>query len=196
MMKKLSLVLSVVMILILIGCVENKPTIRLETPTNLKFEIATLTFDEVEHATSYIIIAEGLNAIVNTNSYTFPHEGVYKVRVVARAKGYLDSLYSTELEVVVSFTDQKPYMISSKDITTNFKDDIKLSFASLGYTFKSLNGYAITSSDYTYVNDVLTIKASFLKIAFEKESERTSLIFSYTFEKDDQTHLGFITIKK
>ncbi|NWH10653.1 hypothetical protein [Acholeplasma laidlawii] len=68
MMKKLSLVLSVVMILILIGCVDDKPTTRLETPTNLKFEIATLTFDEVEHATSYIIIAEGLNAIVNTNS--------------------------------------------------------------------------------------------------------------------------------
>ena len=37
-----------------------------------------------------------------------------KVRVVARAKGYLDSLHSMELEVVVSFTDQKPYMISSK----------------------------------------------------------------------------------
>ena len=195
-MKKVSLLLSVLMIILLIGCVEDEPTTRLATPTNLSFDIATLTFDEVEHATSYLIIGEGLNETSATNSYTFKEEGTYKVRVVARAKGYLDSLYSSELEVVVSIAYQKPYMISSKDITTNFKDDIKLSFASLGYTFKSLNGYAITSSDYTYVNDVLTIKASFLKIAFEKESERTSLIFSYTFEKDDQTHLGFITIKK
>lgn len=76
-------------------------------------------------------------------------------------------------------------MILSKDIIINFKDDIKFFFVSLGYIFKSFNGYVIILSDYIYVNDVFIIKVSFLKIVFEKESERIFLIFFYIFEKDD-----------
>ena len=45
-------------------------------------------------------------------------------------------------------------------------------------------------------NDTLTIKASYLKTAFENNPEQPSLIFTYTFERGNQTHLGFITIKK
>lgn len=105
MMKKFSLVLSVVMIFILIGCVDDKLIIRLEILINLKFEIVILIFDEVEYVISYIIIVEGFNVIVNMNSYIFLYEGVYKVCVVVRVKGYFDLLYFMEFEVVVSFID-------------------------------------------------------------------------------------------
>ena len=57
-------------------------------------------------------------------------------------------------------------------------------------------GYDIASTDYTYNDNILIIKASYLKLAFESNPERTGLILSYTFEKGNQTHLGFITIKK
>src|SRR5690554_264257 len=195
-MKKVSLILNLLLIIFLMGCADNTPKVRLSTPENLRFSEVTLAFDPVEHATSYLIIGEGINDTTTTNNYTFKEEGVFKVRVVAKAKGYLDSLHSNEIEVLVSFADAKPFMTSSTDITTNFKDDTVVTFESLDYTFKGVYGNSITSSNYTYKNDTLTIKASYLKTAFENNPEQPSLIFTYTFERGNQTHLGFITIKK
>lgn len=178
---------------------EPEPTPRLTTPKNLSFENNTLTFDVVSDATSYVVSVNGSDTTVLTNSYTFTTAGFYRVVVYAKAEGYLDSLLSQEIEVIVVFEDTKPFRESNEAITTNLNDDIMIRFASAGYTFKSLNGssnYVVTSSDYTYVNDVLTIKVSFLIEAFENNPERTELTFSYVFEKDSQTHIGFIIVKK
>ena len=87
-------------------------------------------------------------------------------------------------------------MTSPKDIISNLKDNTYITFESVGYRFKGVMGYDIASTDYTYSDNILMIKASYLKLAFESNPERTSLILSYTFEKDNLTHLGFITIKK
>ena len=149
-MKKVSLILNLLLIIFLMGCADNTPKVRLSTPENLRFSEVTLAFDPVEHATSYLIIGEGINDTTTTNNYTFKEEGVFKVRVVAKAKGYLDSLHSNEIEVLVSFADAKPFMTSSTDITTNFKDDTVVTFESLDYTFKGVYGNSITSSNYTY----------------------------------------------
>ena len=178
--------------------VNEEPVVenRLGTPKNLVFGENTLTFDSVPNATSYVIIGEGINAVVTTNKYTFTKDGVHRVSVVAKAMGYGDSLLSQELEVIVVFPDSKPFVTSSKDITTNFKNDTLISFESVDYTFKGVYGYEIGSSDYSYSNNILTIKSSYLKTVFDSNPDKTSLIFSYTFEKGDQTHLGFITIKK
>lgn len=194
-MRKIIIVFTLLLTLFLIGCADNTPKERLATPENLEFNDVTLTFDEVEHATSYLIIGSGINDTTTTNSYTFKKEGQFKVRVIAKASGYLDSLHSNELEVLVSFADQKPFVTSNKDITTNFEDDTVVTFESLDYTFKGLYGYDIESSNYTFKNNTLTIKASFIKTAFD-ENPGPHLIFTYTFERGNQTHIGFITIKK
>lgn len=178
---------------------EVEPTPRLTTPKNLSFSDNTLSFDVVPDATSYVISVNGETSTVTNNSYTFTTAGFYRVVVYAKAEGYLDSLLSQEIEVVVVFEDSKPFRESNEAITTNLEDDVFIRFASAGYTFKSLNGssnYPVTSSDYTYINDVLTIKVSFLITAFENNPELTQLTFSYVFEKDSQTHIGFILINK
>lgn len=169
---------------------------RLDAPTNLEFSENTLTFDAVEHATNYKIIGDNIDVVVTTNHYTFTTDGVHRVSIIAQASGYKDSLFSEEIEVIVVFEDSKPFVISTNGLTTNFESDIIITFESVGFTFKGLNGYEVTQSNYTYQNDVLTIDIEYIESVFDNNPERDSLIFSYTFEKETQTHLGFITIKK
>src|SRR5690554_1477362 len=181
--------------------VEDEPgyeITRLDTPSNLKFEDNTLTFDPVEHATSYSIYIGDDVETTQTNSYTFKEDGLHLVSVMAHADGYEDSLLSSEIEVIVVFEDSNPFITSPTNIVTNLKDDIVITFETAGYTFKSLSvtGKDITSSDYSFNDGVLVIKNSFIKAYFEENENETSIIFLYIFEKGNQTRISFITIKK
>ena len=97
---------------------------KLSTPKNLSFDDNTLTFDLVENATSYVIVGEGINEVITDNSYTFTKDGVHRVSVIAKAEGFVDSLLSQELEVIVVLADSKPFMTTPKNITTNLRDNI------------------------------------------------------------------------
>lgn len=88
--KKLIFVL--ISILTLVSC--SKGT--LQRPENLKIVDGYLTFDAVEHATSYTLLINNEEVTISNTYYTFT-KGNYEVRVKAHAKGYEDSPYSEKL---------------------------------------------------------------------------------------------------
>src|SRR5690554_2783704 len=122
-MKKISLILSLIGVLLLVGCTDNKPLVRLSTPKNLVFSEDTLTFDAVDHATSYLVLADDFSVTTQTNSYTFTAAGAYRVRVIAKADGYLDSLFSSQIEVVIQ-TDPGDEIPIRLDAPTNLEDTL------------------------------------------------------------------------
>lgn len=63
---------------------------KLATPQNVQVKNGVLTWDQVENATGYIVIVNGQEYEVNTNSYTLP-EGDYTATVKATAPDYIQS---------------------------------------------------------------------------------------------------------
>ena len=66
---------------------------RLATPTNLKTENGVLTWDAVTNATGYVVIVNGEEEKINTNSYQLP-ETNYSITVKAVAEDYIESYES------------------------------------------------------------------------------------------------------
>jgi hypothetical protein len=86
------LLILITFMFIFTGCtLEN----RLRTPTNIRFELQDIYFDEVEHAFAYEIEINGLNITLSEAKYTITEYGTYQFRVKAIAKeGYFDSRFS------------------------------------------------------------------------------------------------------
>ena len=158
-MKKFISIVVFMITITLAGCATTQSMERLTTPSNLQFSDNTLTFDKVAHATSYIILGEGVELTITTNSYTFETEGVYKVRVAAKAANYLDSLFSKQIEILVVGDD--PII----DVPDRLSTPENLVFSNNTLTFDLVEGATsylisglekdviVTTNSYTFKED-------------------------------------------
>lgn len=90
-MKKLYILF--IFVFLLMGCANNRDTL-LFVPTNLRFEDNTIVFDEVKHATHYVVELNGEDIIIEDHVYPIDTFGTYRVRVKAIAEGFEDSVFT------------------------------------------------------------------------------------------------------
>jgi hypothetical protein len=81
----------------------SKPTLdQLDTPENLRFE-DLLRWDEVEHATNYIVYINDVGYPVSDTYYVIAEQGDYSIYVVALAGNYEDSEHSDIFELTLFY---------------------------------------------------------------------------------------------
>ncbi|HCZ25064.1 MAG TPA: hypothetical protein DHV05_09565, partial [Acholeplasmataceae bacterium] len=98
-MKKI--VFIMLFVLTLIGCTPSNSTV-LDTPDNVRREGSRLLFDEVEHATKYVIEINGEVITVTDHFYDFVERGELSVRVKAQAEGYQDSAFTQIYQFILT----------------------------------------------------------------------------------------------
>lgn len=158
-MKKI--LLLIILALTLIGCTKTPEVKVLSTPTNLSHQQNIISFDAVSHATSYIIDINGEEIEITTTTYTIELYGEVTVKVKARAEGYQDSSYSNELVFSIP--------LSLPDVRYNYS--IHSSFDLFIYTFQAgiaidnitSSTTSISTNDYTFINNQLIFKSTYLK---------------------------------
>jgi hypothetical protein len=92
------------MVIVLSSCqTDDEPEIleQLNTPTGLTIDEYSVTLDEVEHATSYVLDINGELVTVTDLTYVFEGIGTYVIRYKAVADGYRDSTYSDVFTIEV-----------------------------------------------------------------------------------------------
>jgi len=158
-MKKI--LLLIILALTLIGCTKTPEAKVLSTPTNLNHQQNIISFDAVSHATSYIVDINGEEIEITTTTYTIELFGEVTVKVKARAAGYQDSSYSNELVFSIP--------LSLPDVRYNYS--IHSSFDLFIYTFQAgiaidnitSSTTSISTNDYTFINNQLVFKSTYLK---------------------------------
>jgi hypothetical protein len=156
-MKKL-LILSL-LLFVLTGC-ETKGAPRLDTPENIRHEGSRVLFDEVMHATIYIVEVNGFPYETESTYFDIVETGDISVRVKAQAEGYQDSVYSENyvFQIVSVLADQKyNYSIfSTFDLVIyQFGEDVLIDRISRTTGDLGLN-------NYSYEGRKLKLASSFL----------------------------------
>ena len=111
-------------------------------------------------------------------------------------KEYTIQLLTPEgrVEIMLNVLDeQKPYMTSSNTVTYQ-GDSLSFEFELFGGSFGKLSGLNITTDDYHFDGNTLTISSDFIDSIIADEPERTTIILSYDLSLDDLTVIGFVFI--
>jgi hypothetical protein len=155
-MKKLFILLMLGFVLF--GCDEQKLE-RIATPTNLRYEDMIL-FDGVTDATSYVIDLNDEKITITDTFYEITTPGTYTVRVKAQGEGYQDSLYTEK----ITFTVTYPFIDYAFNYSIRSVVDVPVgSIAEANEIAQiTLSGNPISSTAYTFVNHVLTLKSTYL----------------------------------
>jgi len=200
-MKKIVIILLV--LLILGAC--KKTSIEYE-PQDQAFVYSVLsTFDlKIQDLPNELKVTEVKKGSEMLTSAIFIHEG---------NQLFLKSSYLKGLslgEHVLSFeTDQgiftitltlvntdRPYMISTSTVFTDFSSDLTFEFELFGGSIQSVSGNEIQSSHYRIKNQQLTIKSQFIEQSFNQDPSRETLIIGYTLQSGNNIVVGYLFIKK
>ena len=158
-MKKI--ILITILLFTIIGCQKIEVNKELTPPTNLTQVNNIISFDEVIHATSYILWINGEEHEIITNSYTLGLYGDFVVKVKAKADGYIESPYSNEIMFTLPMTFH--------DVRFNYS--VHSDFDLHIYTFEeevttySISGVLSTleSTDFYITDQKLYLKSAYLK---------------------------------
>jgi len=71
-----------------------------------------------------------------------------------------------------------PYIYTELKVESNLIDDIKFEFEMFDYEFEEVIEKSITDSDYTFNNNVVTIKNNYIKNYFNNNENKTQLMLS------------------
>lgn len=151
-MKKLFLLLlTVFMVSLFVGCSNTTETTtlpKLDTPSNLAYD-GLLTWDAVDHATSYEVHLGSMVYLTDQPYYTPTQEGSFDAVVVAKADGYMDSDPSDALTINVQFYDD------------NVQFDIYFSDTEISWNeVADATSYNIFVNGETYTSDTFTLSAT------------------------------------
>ncbi len=102
-------------------------------------------------------------------------------------------IFSIRLNIIDT---NRPYMISSSTVFTDFSKDVIVLFELFGGSIQSVSGNDITSSHYSIRNNQLTIKKGFIEQSFTQNPDRETLIIGYTLHVDSHVVIGYLFIKK
>ena len=158
-MKKVLIVMMLV--LMLYGCNINNPDKRLDIPNNLRREQHVIFFDEVDHATSYVLEINGENIIITNTTYTLETKGDFNIRVKAKAEGYLDSFYTERLLFTIPLELRNVrfnYSLSSDFNLKVYQFETNVSIDSI-----KLNEISIPQTNYHLFDNALYISKEYLK---------------------------------
>ncbi|MFH5882077.1 fibronectin type III domain-containing protein [Liberiplasma polymorphum] len=158
--------------------------------TNVSFPVETMVeFD-------YIYIN---NTLVNREMFSFVNNTIvidYTYLLDLNEALYTYSLLTSEgrVEVMLNVLDErKPYM-TSKNTVTYTGEDLTFEFELFGGSFGQLSGLTISSEDYTFENNQLTISAAFIESIKSEDPERSTIILSYDLNNEESSVIGFIFI--
>ena len=88
----------------------------------------------------------------------------------------------------------KPYLITSSEISTDFTIDLTFTFELFEGSFTGLSGNEVTVEDYTFEGNTLTIDKDYVAFMFNLDPERETLILGYTLEQGDNIVIGYLFI--
>jgi len=87
-----------------------------------------------------------------------------------------------------------PHLFSDSSVKYQSGQDINLEFNLLGGRFIKADGNDISIEDYTFDNELLTIRASYIENILKPNPDRSTIIISYLLEKDQNSYIGLIFI--
>ncbi len=90
-------------------------------------------------------------------------------------------------------TEERPYVFTESLVQTNFHHDVTFGFELFNFKFNELTGHGITTDDYEFKNNILTIKQSFITKVFKSDFSKNELTFTY---KIGDSYVGYIKISK
>ena len=152
----------------------------LEGPTDIYFEDTKLESGIDYEIDEYglILDAEAINVLAET------FDGVL-----------ITLKYDVDVYMYVSLiTIEKPIMVSSN--TTTYKgSDVTFEFDLKGGIFESLSGIDLEETDYTFIDNILTIKASYIEKMIQKYPDSHTIFLTYFMSNSPHVVFGFISIK-
>lgn len=142
-------------------------TVPLNAPENIVLTEGTLTWDEVENATGYIlVIGTGSDIETTTNSYDvgYDYAGTYTVKVKATddTGGYSDSSFTSQEIVFPTLTLEVPSNIEINNDELTF-DSVDLAESYEIYVKGELLT-TITSTTYTIPSSVMNDSSAYIEV--------------------------------
>ncbi|MCF7924781.1 MAG: hypothetical protein K9L64_06745 [Candidatus Izimaplasma sp.] len=128
---------------------EEKVLSRLDTPTNIVLDGAMVSWDDVEGASNYDIYLNENIFNISSNYYLIEEEGDFNIKVIAKGKGYLDSLPTDILVTTITYQDNVIYNVNIIDDIIFWEDVTNASEYKI-----YINGdiYSTTNTDFNLVN--------------------------------------------
>jgi hypothetical protein len=155
----------------------------------LNGEVISICNDEndqyLELETDYQVISDGV--VINQTLLADYEQDTFDF-IVQTTVG------SFQLQVTI-IDETKPYLMNDSTIHYEVGTDLKLQFDLFGETIVGFSGNDITSDDYQINGNIVTIDVDYIHGKFVENSERTTLIISYTITHTENTIIGFLYIK-
>lgn len=179
---------------------ESTPTdeviLTFSTTTNFDLPVVSLS-----PSTDFVYIGDANLEPLTSNQYTYEHGivmlnssylqllpvGTHVYQIITKNEYY-------SISITINTLNQ-PYLISNPNVITDFSEDLIFLFDLKGGSL-SVAGNDITESDYIIEGNTLTIYSDFVQSKFESDSNRNTLILSYTLSLNGANHIGYIFIKK
>lgn len=114
-----------ILIGVMVGCTNEPPLPRLSTPTGITITKNLISFSPVEGADKYVLNINKQNITISFTQYTINEAGDYTIQVKAVGKNFRDSLFSTPVQMTVSYLS---YPTDIK-VTNNVIDFTPIPFA-------------------------------------------------------------------
>ncbi|HBY65430.1 MAG TPA: hypothetical protein DEG42_03455 [Acholeplasmataceae bacterium] len=105
----------------------------------------------------------------------------------------LQGFYIIDINII---TTEKPYLINSSEVFTDFTKNLILTFELFDGFIGTLSGNDITTDDYTIDGNTIVIDIDYVEAKFIADEERTTLILVYTLEQGDDIVIGYLFIKE
>lgn len=142
------------------------------------------------------------DTLTDTEQYTFNPTTqvlkIYNLFLQQQATSHDLEIY-TEIGMITLdinyITNTIPKMISDNNITNSTKD-INLIFDLCGGELIELDGYLLTTDDYTMVGDLLTINSDYANTIFTNEPNLNQIILSYQLQAGDEIVIGYINVTR
>jgi hypothetical protein len=112
-------------------------------------------------------------------------EGIHEIHILTPA-GFI--------KVSITVINEANPELLSED-TINYQDEnMSFTFDLHGGTFVGLSGNDITSDDYTFDGETLTVNASYIEALLQENPLRQTVILVYQLSKNNNVSMGFIFI--
>ncbi|MCF7924726.1 MAG: hypothetical protein K9L64_06470 [Candidatus Izimaplasma sp.] len=121
MKKNIFIFLIVLLFLPFLGCSKDNTTTeaesldRLNTPTNIVVEGVMVSWDDVEGASDYDIYLNEDSFNTTSSYYMIDKEGSFDIKVIAKGKGYFNSLPSEILTTTIAYENNVTYNLNIID---------------------------------------------------------------------------------
>jgi uncharacterized protein YcfL len=112
--------------------------------------------------------------------------------------GFYTTVYTEngKYSVTINFQDSlTPAILSANEVVFE-GEDLEFVFDYAGGQMEDVNGSLISSSDFTLVDNILTIEADFIEALFSAQPQRNTVILGYQLRNETDIVIGYLFIQR